>query len=596
MSKQKNIIYFIIFILLYVFLSLFIVNIYVSKETLADNYRFYAYHYFFIDYMSVVKQGLYTQWIVLREHLATSNSSFFSVILLSNIGVFFGKSRQIFISLLTLVYLLPSVLLTFFIYKKKFTTNARKSTLLDITMLFLLGSNVFYWFPVLRGMPDIAALIPFSLLVYVFLSFRFEKIFDIKKIMLIAILMFITFLMRRTFAPALFTLVLTTFLIKITNVFLFSRKDKIIKLFVISFNMLIPSILFMIFLYFIMHNTFEYVIDGRMIAECNIYNSSDGLISVLHSLKGFFSYIGVVYWFFIIFGICISIKRKENLSNMIFCLLFILLYQQMFLKIQDILFENILCVAFFLLLLMLLGIDYFLGEFSVKKIRNIILCVLLISFSALNFKQFFFIENRFELLDKLFSVPIENSTPLRPIFYDKFLEVYNILIDEYKKDPTYTFSSLSEDRLFDPETINYYSLIKNNKEFIDRVKNIIAPNTYGLSFEGYNADYLIVITPWMSELFKKGWLPLSIPYEDFVNNKGISKYYTKFYEIELKEEHQKRNLIIYKKTDIIPPTEMCRYVNKFKELYDGPGVNVEEQLKEYLLNTISSEEYSNFCK
>ena len=238
-----------------IFMIFLIINQYVSRETLVDNFRFYAYHLEFIKKINEIHINIFDAVSNSFSALAHTNSSFLAVHIISFLGALFGNSRKIFVFLIALVYLIPSLLLTYWLFKKEFIKNKNINISTGIILYLYLILNIFYWIPALRGMPDLAGLIPFIILFcFVFNTKFYEKI-KLEKLFVFGFSFFLVFILRRTFAPALLDLCVACFFFSLYEILLQYKQKSIVnvplKITFIFKNLLIPSFIFLLLIIFI---------------------------------------------------------------------------------------------------------------------------------------------------------------------------------------------------------------------------------------------------------------------------------------------------------------------------------------------------------
>ena len=582
--KNKLIILLIPISILLIFI---IVNQYISRETLIDNYRFYAYHLEFIRKIDEIHINIFYALSTSILALAHTTSSFLAVHIISFLGAIFGNSRKIFVLLIALIYLIPSLLLTYWLFKKEFIKNKNVNISTNIILYLYLILNIFYWMPTLRAMPDIAGLIPFIILFYFLFNTKFYEKIKLEKLVVFGCSFFLVFILRRTFAPALLDLCVACFFFSLYEIFIqYKSKSMInipVKIAFIFMNILIPAFIFLILIKIIMPEFSEYLFSGLMIAECNLYlgNKYENFINVLQYINPVFLIIGC-------YGIIKGLKNTESEKFTIFSLIYFLFYFIIFVVLQKLFFENFIQIAFIFNIYIMYGIYNIFANLEniqnnnlLSKIKKNIYTILLVLFIILNFQIFFFVNDDKIQIKNIFSNLKEESRPINPIDYPTFEKMYDFMKNEYNKNNSFTFTSFTDLRLFDPETIIYFSFLNNDKIFSMNVINAVAPNTFGLSLDSYNADFVVTINPWGKQNNNENiFLPISIPNSDFIKGEGISKYYKMVKEIPLIEDENYK-IYIWKKVKPIPYSEMEIIAQKFIEKAPEYSEHVNNQLKEY---------------
>lgn len=567
----------------FLFFSYLFICKYVSLENIYDNFRFYSYHQEYIYAVETIKSEKFLSLIEFFYRIKCSMCSYTSVILLAFIGQFFNYSRVNYVLLLDYIYLLPAIILTFLAYKTLFVKIKENSIYVDTLLLIILSLNVYYWLPVLRGMPDVAALIPFIISFFVICKNDFVNKINFKYSILTGFLIFLTFLFRRTFSTAVLILLTATFVLNTFFIFYNALKEKysykkvILQFLCLIFNLLIPSVIFVLLFKFCLPTLFEYFISGGLMEECNYYLSNSNIIEKSINI---ISYINPVSLIFILVPLFFVKKNnKETNRFLLFSYIYVFLYIMLFLFIQDIIFENVLPIALFINILTLYGVYLSFSKLKIKQVK-IFIYIFLILFYFANFYLFFFKETyKFDNIGQyVFSKANESGIPLQNINYDKFIKMYDFLKNEINQNPNCTISSVTYERLFDPETIIYYSLI-NNDDIAKIIINIPAVTTQGLIFEAYESDYMIVAENW-GYISEEAWLPVSIPHNDFKNGTGIAKFYKRIWETDTNTDESKK-IYIYKKINDIPLTEIENFADRFIQKAPDKKELILKQLKEY---------------
>ena len=90
-------------------------------------------------------------------------------------------------------------------------------------------------------MPDVSAIIPFTIAIYIIYKNNLRNNILFKKSLYISILIFVCFLLRRTFSTAIFVLFVTTIIYNFIFIIkdLFNKKKVFIQIFNLFINLLI---------------------------------------------------------------------------------------------------------------------------------------------------------------------------------------------------------------------------------------------------------------------------------------------------------------------------------------------------------------------
>ncbi len=579
---MKHFLHLFLIIFFIIFITIF-VGYYIGQESIYDNYRLYAYHLKYCMCLNLLKDiGILNTFNIIFKELQTEPSTFLSVQLIS-IPVYLlhleMKSRFVYISLLMYIYLLPSTYLIVFLYKK--FVNFKQGLFLDLVLYFFVFFNVIFWYPTLRGLPDIAAVLPFSVLIVYSMKFFFSEKIEFKKMVVLGILSFVCILFRRTFSTTVLIWFMSLFSYRIflllykpqmneTKEIIKKIRNLVINSLIIGFSLIISFAVFFKALYL-------YFINGYMTKELHYYN----YIPIIDKLTELYQYISPLIILLLLIPIIYS-KRNTNFKIepfIIISYIYICLYFIVFLFLQILEIENYIPMNIFICIIACYGINIIFELIKNKNIQKIMAFSLII-ISLFNFYQFFYISENLYIFP---CIRNDNSKPLVVENKEIFFKLYDFISEEIKKNPKATVSSIAGIRLFDPETLYYQAYINNNIALVDNIINIPAPNTYGINFEAYNADYIVNVTPWIkNSVAPDSWLPISIPMEDFVNNTGIAKSFEKIYELETDDKEY--TVTVYKRTKELKQEDLESIIQRFTEKEPNLKNLIQQQYNDFVNN------------
>lgn len=559
-------------------------NYYIPLESLKDNARFQVNHLVYMQQILEIKESFIDSIKSIIQNIKYSFTMVPS--LLSYFGVFLGPSRLSFITLVMIFFLVPSIFLTYLVYVK---VSDRKDNLTFFSALlsisFLL-TNVWYCFPTVKGIIDIAALIFFIPLFYYFIKSDFISKISFKHILVVFSLLVLTFIMRRSIAPALFVSVISLFIYEVAVICrTFDKNDKLrslVKFFNLIVNIVFSSLLFLLAIKLIKPDFFYYIFTGQMFAECRLYlTESHSLFSVVKEL---YLYINPVYILFLLLGYYSFSKRikiSQNINKAMYVsLLFIVLYVLCFYKLQDLHPENIVPLAFVISIPILEGLNTFVLYFK-KRCVQIIVSLLLIFYCFFHFYSFFFVQEKNTVVKHIISKPLYYHVATPEINPENitFLKLYDFLYNEINgKDVR--VASLTDTRLFDPDSLIYYAYINEHYDFRKKLEDVFAPSTFGINFHALDLQYIVVQLPWgMQGTSEDVFLSIAIPTSHFAEKRGIYKYYELIHVIDNVDPLYK--LYIYKKIADIPFIEFEKIADEFIKIKPSLENLIKKQLEEY---------------
>ena len=461
----------------------------------------------------------------------------FLIIFLIPFFFIFKESRAGFIIAVNLVFMLPCMILLYKIVNN-FIIEHRKKSIIYYLMIF---SIIFMfpplWMASLSGIPDICGMVPVLGAFYLYFNFGCNKNTPLKYIILTAVFLYISFLMRRWYSVVIVCFLVSVILENFIQSF--EKPFKIKKIFIDNIftlkNIFIISIIITGLAYLIqfgyVSNIFEF--EGR---ERGIYSFPLNQWEII-----FFEILGIVYFILSLIGAVFNIKNKyvrfAFINLVLYISAFIIGMNNQFLWINHYLF-----VACMLIILICSALNTISNKIKINYIRNIVM-LLIIIYSILNFVICFEfpLANKFSYMFSKNYYYVDNSAN-----YPIVKEIYDFLEKEYQKNKNIKVAQFGLNNSF-----GYFQLRGINPKS-DFIKNNYV---YDLVFDCYfnaseiNADYIINMTP-LDFFFKDKSLArvLCITNKMFETNSGIAKNYKKIKEYNLKDGTK---LSIYKRTKLL---------------------------------------------
>ena len=531
MSKSVNYIFFsllVIFCLVFTFL-------YLKNESPIYACDLFDQNLFYYDFGNLLLNNPQEFFKEFFYSIYSLNRNPFLNVFLLPFFFIFRESRFGYILAVEIMFMLPTMYLILSLVKKYFIYESLVSSKL---YLFLLYSSIFLfpmiWVSVLSGIPDICGVIFILFSFHLYFLNKFDNKISFKVIILLAILLYLSFLVRRWYSVVILSFLLSIFIenvinsiINFENIKSFLKKNLMTIL-----NILIISMIVTVLACIFQWNYVRSIFNNEM-AERAVYSLNYSQIPYLtYQCLGYFCII------FSILGIIFNTKNPKVrfivLNLGIYVFLFLVVMNNQLLWINHYLYIACCIVIFYTL-----GLSLILKNIQKNIIRNIVI-ILFIIFNFINFLTFYLFEKPSFLEGVL---PTNQHHPAKDINYEKisrlleYLELQyseneNIKIVQYglnKSSGYYQFRSISPQSYF----------VKNNilpEIVIDSdIKDI-----------NQNTDYIILLSPlglFTDKIHSAKVIELS---NQLLYKYGIGKKYELIKNIDLNGE-QPANLKLYKK-------------------------------------------------
>jgi hypothetical protein len=194
-----------LFLVLFVAVAL----VYVSRELPIYTWDSKGYWVMFMDYGALLCKAPLHGLNVVLDGVRTNDYNPLPAVLLLPFYLFFGGGRAAYISGLVLFYLFPACLLALYLFKKIVPIAGRSGLWFSAPFFFTVFLFMPFWGPTLRGLPDMIGMIPLIAAVLMITSVDFSSKLLFRRAVVLGLLLWAPFLLRRWYAYSIVTLYLT---------------------------------------------------------------------------------------------------------------------------------------------------------------------------------------------------------------------------------------------------------------------------------------------------------------------------------------------------------------------------------------------------
>ena len=476
--------------------------------------------------------------------------------------LWFGSHRVVYISMLTILYIVPFLLyLTYFI-EKNILDNKNKNYKILVIIILCTFTYTKWWAPTLRGLPDIITLLP--LLVAFDLWYKnpyYKPLIPIS----IGLLVYFTFLSRRYFAFEVLGFYVSIFLYELYIYIKSDNKKEILKNEIINFSL--SALFFLIPLLILQYPLVKNIISSNYSNSYSAFQLS--VIGHIKKIVSEFSIYGLVMAFI---GVIVSIKNKKYRKLGITITINIIVTYLLFARVQAMGVHHFLMISIWIFILNIIAIVYIYELIKCKKIKTIFLIVVgLIAIT--NFVTTFITRNIYIPIisqkQQYQKLKYDNLESLNKMIFD----LREIIINKDVKFTVFASSDNFSDNLI--ETLG-------DKEIDNKiVYNSAIDLRDGLNYNSLLAEYALVTDKAEVGVSKQGQRIVSVPNDMIYKNYGIGKAYQRIsgpYKIQ-----GERKAYIYKKTRSFTREEIDMYINKL-ESYHKEWENKFTELDKMILS------------
>ncbi len=507
---------------------------------------------FFYDYSKLFVNNIGDFLTKMQFEIYNLNRNPFMNIFLLPFYFIFKESRFGYILAVNIVFMLPCMMLLYTIFNKYFLPDEKKGNLLSIAVCSCIFLSTAYWQCSLQGVPDICGMVCVLIAFILYLKTDLKDKFSPLNIILISVLLYLSFLMRRWYSVVILSFILSMLLENFILCVIETKNIKnILKLnFISCLNIGLMSALIGIMAYIIQGGYVRRILEGAENAERAIYTVEYNQWQVI-----FIDYLGIILLAFAIIGTVCYLKnhtvRFTALNLIIYTLLFIVFMNNQFIWINHYLF-----ISSMLLLLISFGIFKVSNIIKNKKGKFVFL-IFFIIFNILNFSTYFIFDKNnnsvFRLIPSKFCYPYISSD------YGKVKNIYSYLKSEYEKDNNIKVAVYGLNN-----SIGYYQLRSLDPKSDFAKNNILSETILDSDFHGYevNADFIIFINPHgiYNDLALSNVLVLT--HQIFMNNTGIAKNYEEVMQETLQNGETVK---VYKRLKPLTKKQIKNYLEPFFE-------------------------------
>lgn len=465
----------------------------------------------------------------------------------------FERSRAAYITLLTLLYLVPTVLLSTWYAWRTLNRNYR---LTDKWLLFFgLYALCFtpYWQPTLRGYPDIVGMIP--LIVAVIGTDRLSPATrqTARKILSIGVLLWLCFLFRRWYAYSVVTFIVTLGLQALYDVYDI-RKDhtalrkETVAVLINTLLLIVPIIaLSLVFQRDLVHRILN-------TDYADIYDAYqlDSLQHIIH----LYNYFGPVVLSLAAVGASGVIFASRLRRSIMFCTINAVVLFCIFVRTQKFGEQHYLPLGFWLYALSCFGF-LFLAKTLGKGLRETMFVLISSSLLMSSFLAVFVLKDA----RTVFWAPNHQSLPIR---YEQYSEYRRLVLDLDKL----LANSVDKVSVFASSEIMSDSLLLAMSTDSQRA-HIQAPSQVDkrdrLQLNAFQSRYALVADPEQTHLRRGSQTVITIPVEQLLQQRGIGAAYTRLPGRYLLEKGVAA--YIYEKVRPFTLTESLTFLGAFLEHY-----------------------------
>lgn len=520
---------------------------YTSTENDIYSFDFLAYWKMYADYSSMLFDDPVRYLSKTLHEVYSQDYNPLASSIIAPIYFIFGGSRFIFISAIAVCYLIPVSYLTYLIVRD--ATNIRSNATFAVCLLISV-SFVGYWKPILRGYPDIVAMIPLLFCIYYMQHHSFSFKIDLKRALFVGFLLWLPFVLRRWYA---YTIVATYLALPLADLIwnkATNYKNALINI-VINFSIAgATSILLVIF--------FQKDVAIRAITTdySSIY-SAYGL-PVMESIYktiahiGYFLFVSCSLSFFISYFTIKSSRKIIFIISFIFVLSYIL-----FVRTQSPGHQHEIPFVTWMLIPLLIVTTKLLdniknSELKAQSIVVMILFSILITSVSIYRSLFSDWFGRTFFPEKVYQLKLDN--------YENYLNMISYIKERVLTGNVKYVSVISSGGVLNQSMLKY--MAKGSLD--NRIK--LTPQVDlrdGIPIDSLLSEYLVVVTPIDTHL-PHGQEVIKITANEVMSGKGLGSHYEEIKRFQLANGAFG---VVYKKTSPFTTSEVKDFIFKFSKHY-----------------------------
>ncbi|CAI3930763.1 unnamed protein product [Commensalibacter communis] len=540
--------------MLTLFLILFVIGLtiyYVSSE---HNVYYWDYNGYWRLWQDTTLQILQNPLEGFSHIFASINSNDYNVLPIVIPTIFSGlpfSSRMSYILSIVTLYFMPVIFLFANIcfhfitnYEKKFS-NLAISTILPAMFAA-------FWIPTLAGYPDICGLI-FVLLALVY-QFKLDlgNRIQIKKMIILGILLWSPFLLRRWYAYTIISLYCS---LPLLNYFLYFDKSCIWKRFkTIYINFLISAMSTCLFALAFQNGL---IIRIFKTDYADLYAAYQGGLS--SSINSLFNSCGYYMLPMVFLGACIGLLTKniKQKSFILFCIFNLVFTFFLFTRTQTPGEQHNLPFALWMLFIACYGIIWLNNLVSNQLYSSTLIIVIITCLGYIDQKVLFDQHTYTVLQEKL--LPLKHL-PLRVEHYQAYLNLTKDI--EQLLGSTKTITVLSSNYVLNDDMLNTLS----NRQLNDQIISTSQVDTRDkISISSFITDYILVVDPPQTHLGEVNQRVITIPVNSLIHHTNIGQAYTVVghgYKLD-----NNATAWIYKKQRVFTSSEVSDFFAQYDQYY-----------------------------
>lgn len=518
--KKNTILYISVTIFFLVLTTIFVYR-YVKNESPVYIYDYSGYHEM---YKRFSNEFMTSKRAYIKEVISSIRNSDYNcspIVLLLPFYMIFKASRFGYILGCSLLYVIPTMILTIVLTKKmifkEYSGNKEDNKFRIMFTIFLCIVSFLYtrwWSPTLRGLPDIIAVIPLTCAGLIVLKHSFIEKQKIYIPMTIGFLMYLCFLFRRYFIYCVIGFYLSLFIKEFIRFLKISDKEERKEKFINAFKNFLIAGLTTIFCVLILQLPLVKNILQQNYKESYSAYQDTFLNHIVNTVDEF----GIVILIFVAIGIIYTLCCKKHRKNGIFCLTNIFICYGTFATVQGMGVHHYLAISVWMFILFIYGV-YGICEILKNKLLQNFFLIGIILIMSINFSTTYIFRDT--------TIPIiSQRNKYCKFYYENFEELERLIgdIDKIVSEKNTKFSVFASS----------YILSDNILELLgtdNMKKSIVYPSIIdlrdGMSFDSLLSEYIIVTNIPQTGTSVEGQRVISVPNNEIVNRTSIGKAYEK---------------------------------------------------------------------
>lgn len=524
---------------------------YVGSE---HNVYYWDYNGYWRLWQDITLQIMHQPFKAFKFILASINSNDYNVLPVVVPTIFSGlpfSSRMSYILSLSVFYYIPVILLFSYIYYNFIASSERKFSDLVISLL-LPATFVAFWIPILAGYPDICGLV-FVLLALLY-QFKFDignKIY-IKKMLVLGILLWSPFLLRRWYAYTVVSLYIS---LPILNYFLFFDKTRIwFRMRAIIQNFLISGVTSFVFALAFQNGLIRRIVTTNY---SDLYAAYQGGLG--YSIKSLFNSCGYYVLPFVILGVllCLFTKNIKQKSFIIFCVFNLLFSFFLFTRTQSPGEQHNLPFALWILFIVCYAVTWLKNLISSKFYSATFVTAIICCLGYIDQKSLFDRGGYTVLQDDFFP---SKHLPLRVGNYQAYLDFTKDIKQLLGAKKTITV--LSSNQILNDDMLNTLSdrTLSSQIVFASQVDT-----RDGIRANSFMSDYILLVDPPQTHMGETNQRVITIPVHNLMKHESIGQAYSVVghgYKLD-----NNATAWIYKKDRSFTPSEVDTFFSQYYQYY-----------------------------